>query len=492
MSEENASRPSPIERGLPYWEKPLSEDKELAEQESEARKDNLLLDVRAPADVNRYMMDPMRRQSARFWVLSVILAGGVLMWLSVWLYQAINGIGVTGLGRPVMWAVYIVNFVYFIGIGHAGTFISAALRVLKFEWRRPISRAAEIVTVFALSMAAVYPLIHLGRVWKFYWLLPYPNERQLWPSYHSPLVWDLTAILTYFSCSILFAYVSLIPDIAMMRDHTTGRWQAFYRIFALGWRGTEKEWANHETTQNVFSYGIIPVMFSVHTIVSWDFAMALQPGWHSTVFGPYFVVGALFSGSGAVIIALILLRSTMNLKYFLRTEHFNGMAMFMLILSLTWDYFYFNDYLAPWFGGAPVDRTLNILFERGAYAPFWYTMIICNTLVPALTLWSKKIRTNLTALFLVALLVNVGMYLERVIIVPLTLARNELPFSWGVYTLQAPETMITIGTFCFLFLAYIIFTRVFPIIPLWEVHEGQMLHGLRKVGRYLLHLKSAE
>jgi molybdopterin-containing oxidoreductase family membrane subunit len=220
--------------------------------------------------------------------------------------------------------------------------------------------------------------------------------------------------------------------------------------------------------------------------------MALQAGWHSTVFGPYFVVGALFSGSGAVIIALILLRSTMGLKYFLRKEHFNGMAMFMLILSLTWDYFYFNDYLAPWFGGAPVDRTLNILLQHGAYAPYWYTMLFCNMLVPALTLWSKKLRTNLPVLFVVALLVNVGMYLERVIIVPLTLARNELPFSWGVYTLRLPETMITIGTFCFLFLAYMIFTRVFPIIPLWEVYEGQALHGLRKVGRYLLHLKSAE
>ncbi len=476
----------------PYWEQPLPADKELAAQESEARQENLLLDVRPPAEMNRYMMDPMRRQGVRFWVLSVILAGGMLMWLATWVYQGVNGLGVTGLGRPVMWAVYIVNFVYFIGIGHAGTFISAALRVLKFEWRRPISRAAEIVTVFALSTAAMYPLIHLGRVWKFYWLLPYPNQRQLWPSYHSPLLWDLTAILTYLSCSILFAYVSLIPDIAMMRDHSTGLWHKFYRIFALGWRGTEKEWAHHETTQNVFSYGIIPVMFSVHTIVSWDFAMALQPGWHSTVFGPYFVVGALFSGTGAVIIALILLRQAMGLKYFLRAEHFNGMAMFMLVLSLTWDYFYFNDYLAPWYGGEPVDKTINILLQQGAYAPFWYTMIICNTLIPALTLWSKKIRTNLPALFLVAFLVNIGMYLERVIIVPLTLARNEFPFSWGVYTLQLPETLITLGTFCFLFLAYIIFTRVFPIIPLWEVYEGQALHGLRKVGRYLLHLKSAE
>jgi Ni/Fe-hydrogenase subunit HybB-like protein len=242
----------------------------------------------------------------------------------------------------------------------------------------------------------------------------------------------------------------------------------------------------------VFTYAIIPVMFSVHTIVSWDFAMTLQPGWHSSIFGPYFIVGALFSGAGAVIMALILLRSTMNLKYFLRKEHLNGMAVFLLILSLTWDYFYFNDYIVAWYGQAPVDLSLNKLFSQGAYAPFWYTMLFCNVIVPPLILWNKKLRTSPPVLFIVALLVQVGMYLERVVIIPLSLARNELPSSWGVYTLQLPETMITIGAFAFVILMYIIFTRVFPIIPLWEVYEGQVTHSLRKVGRSLLHLKSAE
>jgi len=477
---------------LPYWDTSSPIEPEFEEQEKEARQENLSLDLKPPAETNQMVMDSMHRQGLRFWVLIAILSGGVAMFGGTWLYQMIYGLGVTGLGRPVMWALYIVNFVYFIGIGHAGTFISAALRALKFEFRRPISRAAETLTVFALATAAMFPILHLGRAWKFYWLLPYPNERQLWPSFHSPLMWDLTAITTYLSCSILFAYISLLPDLANWRDHTSGKWHIFYKFLALGWRGTEKEWGNQETALNIFTYGIIPVMFSVHTIVSWDFAMAIQPGWHSSIFGPYFVVGALFSGAGAVLMVLILLRKTMNLKFFLRSEHFNGMAIFLLIMSLTWDYFFFNDYLVSWYGGAPVDVAIHKLMEQGPYAPFWYTMIVCNAIIPPLVLWSKKARSSLPVLFLVSFLIQIGMYLERVIIVPLTLARNEMPFSWGVYTLQLPETMITVGAFCFLILSYIIFTRIFPIIPLWEVYEGQVIHSIKRVGRGLIHVKAVD
>ena len=228
MSEQNITKP--------YWEQPLQPDDRLEEQEKEARGENLLLDVKPPAVINQMVMDPMTRQSLRFKLIFALLSGSVIMAGVAWLYQMIYGMGVTGLARPVMWAVYIVNFVYFIGIGHAGTFISAALRALKFEWRRPISRAAETITVFALMAAALFPIIHLWRSWKFYWLLPYPNERQLWPNYHSPLMWDLTAILTYLSCSILFVYISLIPDLAMIRDHSTGWRKKFVGALALGWR----------------------------------------------------------------------------------------------------------------------------------------------------------------------------------------------------------------------------------------------------------------
>lgn len=477
------SQPS---RDLPLWRRPLPKDADLAHQVEHQRKRHLLLDPRYPWDVDADVLTPMYQSGRRFWISIVILGGLVMMLFSTWLYQMIWGLGITGLTRPVMWALYIVNFVYFIGIGHAGTFISAALRVLKIEWRRPISRVAETLTVFALITAALFPLIHLGRSWKFYWLLPIPNQRQLWPSFHSPLLWDLTAIFTYLSCSILFAYIGLLPDLAMARDHTQGWRHRLYEILALGWRGTEREWANQETALNIFSYAIIPVMFSVHTIVSWDFAMAIQPGWHSTVFGPYFVIGALFSGVAAVLLVLIIVRKTMHLEYFLRDEHFDGMAKFLLLLSMAWAYFYFNDYLVPWYGQAPVEKVIQQMLAQGYAAPLWFLMLFSNLLLPWATLWSRRIRTNLPALFFISVFVQIGMYIERYLIIPATLGRNELPFDWGLYIPHLPESLITLGAFSLVGFLYVLLSRIFPLIPVWEVYEGQVMQGLRRIGRALI------
>ena len=487
MSESEIDRSKP---DRPLWRRPSPKDADLAHQVEHMRKRYLLLDPRFPWDVDADVLDPMYRAGVRFWLLTAILGGLVLMGLSTWVYQMIWGLGITGLNRPVMWALYIVNFVYFIGIGHAGTFISAALRVLKVEWRRPITRAAETLTVFALISAALFPLIHLGRSWKFYWLLPYPNQRQIWPSFHSPLLWDMTAIFTYLTSSILFAYIGLLPDLAMARDHTVGWRHNLYRMLALGWRGTEREWGNLETALNVFSYAIIPVMFSVHTIVSWDFAMAIQPGWHSTVFGPYFVIGALFSGVAAVIIVLITIRKGMHLEYFLRDEHFDGMGKFLLLLSFTWAYFYFNDYIVPWYGQDPVEKSLFQLFARGPAAPLWYLMLFSNIVLPWLTLWSRKIRTTPAALLFISIFVNIGMYIERYIIVPVTLGRNEIPFSWGQYIPQIPESLITVAAFALVAFLYVLFSRIFPLIPVWEVYEGQVLRTLRRIGRALVPTKA--
>jgi Ni/Fe-hydrogenase subunit HybB-like protein len=470
----------------PIWRRPPPKDEDLAHQIEHERRRHLLLDPRYPLDIDKDVLDPMYRTGRHFWVLFVILAGLLVMWGVTWLVQMDWGIGITGLNRPVMWALYIVNFVYFIGIGHAGTFISAALRVLKIEWRRPISRAAETLTVFALLAAAMFPLVHLGRAWKFYWLFPIPNQRQIWPSYHSPLLWDPTAIFTYLTCSILFAYISLIPDLAMARDHTVAWRHRLYEVLALGWRGTEGEWANHETALNIFCYAIIPVMFSVHTIVSWDFAMTIQPGWHSSIFGPYFVIGALFSGVAAVIMVLVIIRKTMHLEYFLRDEHFDGMGKFLLLLSLAWDYFYFNDYLIPWFGQEPVEKVLSLLFTGGWAAPLWYLMIFSNVVLPAATLWSRRVRTSIPAIFTVSVFVQIGMYLERYLIVPGSLGRNELPFDWGIYIPHLPESLITVAAFAFVIFLYVIFSRLFPLIPVWEVYEGQVMQGLRRIGRALI------
>lgn len=480
------------EKQLPVWQQPLPEDPEERRQVEHAKQEHLLLDARYPLETDRLMLDNMMGHNRRFWTMFVILGGLVMMFLGTWTYQMIWGLGVTGLNRPVMWAVYIVNFVYFIGIGHAGTFISAAFRALKFESRRTISRAAEIVTVFGLLSAAIFPILHLGRSWKFYYLVPFPTQRQIWPSFHSPLMWDFVAISTYLSCSMLFAYIGMLPDLAMARDHTTGWRHKFYRFLALGWRGTESEWTHQETALNVFTFAIIPVMFSVHTIVSWDFAMAIQPGWHSTIFGPYFVIGALFSGAGAVIITMIAVRQLLHLQHFIRKEHFNAIAMFMLVLSFAWDYFYFNDNIVPWYGQEPAEKVIMHLLTGGRAAPLFYTMIFCNVILPPLLLWSKKLRTNLVTLFIVSMGVQVGMYIERVIIVPISLGVNELPYSWGIYFLQKPETAITIGVFGLMAFNYLWFTKLFPIIPVWEVHEGQVMQALRRIGRAIIPSRISE
>jgi molybdopterin-containing oxidoreductase family membrane subunit len=327
--------------------------------------------------------------------------------------------------------------------------------------------------------------MHLGRVWKFYWLFPYPNQRQLWPNFHSPLMWDFMAILTYMTGSVLFVYLGLLPDLAMARDHTRGWRYRFYSILALGWRGTEKEWAHLETTLNIFSYVIIPVMFSVHTIVSWDFAMSLQPGWNSTIFGPYFIIGALYSGVAAVIIVMAIIRKGMRLQYFLRDEHFNGMAMFLLLLTFAWAYFYFNDYIAPWYHGEPVMKVVFDLFRRGWAAPLWFLMLFGNILLPAATLWSRRVRRSIPALVVIAIFVQIGMYLERYLIVPVFLGYNELPFSWGIFVPRA-GVILTIAALAFVFLGYLVFSRFFPLIPAWEILEGQILQGLRRIGRALM------
>ena len=473
------------ETEYPVWRRPVPEDEDLAEQAEHLRRRHLLLDPKFPWEMNDDALRPMYRTGRMFWIFFVVLGGLVLMGAVTWASQIYWGLGITGLNRPINWGLFLVNTVYFIGIGHAGTFISAALRVLKIDWRRPISRAAETLTLFALTAAGLSILMHLGRVWKAYWLLPYPNHRGLWPNWHSPLMWDLMAILTYMTGSTIFIYVGLLPDVAMARDHTRGWRYRLYSILSLGWRGTEKEWAYHETTLNIFSYVIIPVMFSVHTIVSWDFAMSLQPGWHSTIFGPYFIFGALFSGVAAVIIIMAVIRKSMRLEYFLRAEHFSGMAMFLLLLSFAWGYFYFNDYIVPWYGGEPVMRVIFDLFRRGWAAPLWFLMIFGNILLPWATLWSKRVRKNIGTLVIICIFIQIGMYLERFLIIPVMLGFNELPFSWGVY-LPRSGVLLTIACLAMVVLLYMLFSRFVPLIPVWEVLEGQIMQGLRRIGRALV------
>ncbi len=450
------------------------------------REQHLMLDPLPRGQMNDMVMESMHTTSWKFWVVFGILSVIVAVFLfGAWGYMIANGLGVAGVNRPSYWGIFLVNTVFWIGISHAGTFISAILRVFKAEYRRPFTRAAELMTTFGLVQAGFSIFMHMGRVWLSYWLMPIPNQRGLWPNFHSPLSWDLLAITTYLLSSTMYLFLPLIPDLAMARDRTPdGTWQkTFYRVLALGFRGTEGEWTHLRNAMNIFAFAIIPVMFSVHTIVSWDFAAATRPGWNSTIFGPYFVVGALHSGMGAVAMVLAVVQSRMkHMKYFIRGEHFEALGMLMLLVSMAWAYFFFNDYMVQWYGGDKWTQQLLHFHEGGPLGWMWFAMLVFNVVIPWATLWNKKWRSNPWLLFGVGLLINVGMWFERYIIIPISLTINRMPFTWRMYT-PGVEIPLGIGTVAFFILLYMAASRLIPLIPVWEVQEGQMAHSLKTYGR---------
>ncbi len=444
----------------------------------------LLLDPIPQEEMNHMVLESMHRTGARYWLVVGVLAVLALVgFVGGWLYQIVWGMGVAGIRRPVFWGVYITNFVFWIGISHSGTFVSAVLRVFKAEFRRPLTRAAEVMTAASLLVAVAFLGIHVGRTWRGYWIFPYPNQRGLWPNFHSPFLWDEMAIISYLTGSTLYLILPLIPDLAMVRDHVTGLRHKIYRALSLGWRGTEAQWHRLHLAMNVFAYAIIPIMFSVHTIVAWDFAMTNLIGWRSSIFGPYFVVGAIYSGVSAVVNILFLVRYDMRLGYFIRQEHFEALAKLMLLFSFTWVYFFFSDFIVEWYGGDAVGHQILGIQVNGQMAPFWYTMLFFNILIPWITLWSKRIRSSPVALFFIALGVNVGMYMERYIIVTGFLRRNRMPFNWGEYAPSLVEVGIAVGSVAAFLLLYALVSRAIPMIPVWEVREGQMAHSARKIGK---------
>ena len=464
--------------------KPLPKAHAAAHEHEEDPREHLMFDPKPRGEMNAMVMVSMHSTSWKFWVVTALLGLVVLVCLfGVWGYLIAEGMGVSGVNRPVYWGIFLVNTVFWIGISHAGTFVSALLRVFKAEYRRPFTRAAELMTTFGLIQAGLSIFMHMGRVWLSYWLFPYPNARGLWPNFHSPLSWDFLAINTYLLASTMYLFLPLIPDVAMARDRSTGWRKTVYRILALGFRGTEGEWTHLRNAMNIFALAILPVMFSVHTIVSWDFAAATRPGWNSTIFGPYFVVGALHSGIAAVAMVLVLVRATMkNMKYFIRPEHFDALGKLMLIVSMGWAYFFFNDYMVQWYGGDHFTEQLLHFHEAGPLGWMWFAMLIFNVAIPWLTLWNKKIRSTPGLLFVIGLLINVGMWFERYIIIPISLSVNRMPFTWREYV-PGVEIYLSIGTLALFALLYMLASRVIPLVPVWEVQEGQMAHSLRKFGK---------
>jgi molybdopterin-containing oxidoreductase family membrane subunit len=467
-----------------------SEDKHIKSHDSHGsheehlRKEHLMLDPMPRGQMNAMVMESMHTTSWKFWVVFAILGVVVVYCLFYnWFRLIMEGQGLAGVMRPDYWGIFLVNTVFWIGISHAGTFISAILRVFKAEFRRPFTRAAELMTTFGLVQAGFSVFMHMGRVWLSYWLMPIPNQRGLWPNFHSPLSWDLLAITTYLLSSTMYLFLPLIPDLAMARDRSTGWRKIFYKVLALGFRGTEGEWTHLRNALNIFAFAIIPVMFSVHTIVSWDFAMATRPGWSSTIFGPYFIIGALHSGMGAVVMVLAIVRGTMkNMDYFIRPEHFEGIGKLMLIISMAWAYFFFNDYIVQWYGGDKWTKTLLHWHEAGPLGWMWFAMLIFNVAIPWAILWNKKWRSTPWLIFIVGLLINVGMWFERYIIVPISVTINRMPFTWRLYE-PGIEVPMGIGTVAFFILLYMAASKLVPLIPVWEVQEGHMAHSLKKFGR---------
>lgn len=452
---------------------------------SDEIKGRLLLEQRSDREINEAVLKPMFKTGPKFWILVAFLIAVIAWGMYAWGYQIFFGMGSAGINNPVYWGLHIATFIFWVGISHAGTMISAVLRLLKADWRRPITRGAEAMTAFALMMAGLYPLIHLGRVWKFYWMIPYPNNRFLWPNFQSPLMWDMVAIFTYLIGSLLYLYLALIPDMAMARDHTDGWRYKLYRVLGLGWRGTEAEWHKLHRALGIFSIVIIPVFLSVHSIVSWDFAVTIQPRWHSTVYAPYFVIGAVYSGLSALALILIIVRKTMNLQDFLRDEHFNALGKLIMIAGLGWVYFWFTGFITEWYGNEPVVRELIHDELSGNLAPLFWLQMSANVL-PLLFLAFKKIRTNLKWLLLLTVAINVGMYTERVLIVVGNLQRNYLPFNWGTYKPTWVEISIVAMTFAGFTLLYTLFSRIVPYVPVWEIKEGRLRYSLRRIGRLLV------
>ncbi|MGH9717711.1 MAG: NrfD/PsrC family molybdoenzyme membrane anchor subunit [Candidatus Acidiferrales bacterium] len=430
--------------------------------------------TKTPEKINEDLLRPLSVVSPRYFIVLGCFLAVVLAAVYAFGDQMYNGIGLTGLRRPVFWAFYITNFVFWIGLSHAGTLISAILRLCNATWRRPVTRCAEVITVFALSISAMFPLIHLGRPWLAFWLVPYPSERGLWPNIRSPLLWDFCAINTYLLGSLTFLLLPLLPDFAMMRDRSTGLRKKICRFFAAGWRGTPTQWHRLETAMRIMAIAIIPVAVSVHSIVSWDFAMAPVPMWHSTIFAPYFVAGAIFSGIAALIIAMAGLRKFLHLEEYLRPIHFENLGKLLLVMSLLWFYFVFAERLTGWYGNEKYEMPIFWLTQRGSYSPLFWTMVFCNFIIPVPILAIKKLRT-ITGIVIASVMVVIGMWLERFLIIVPSLAEKYLPYSWGTYRPSWVEITITAGTFACMCLLYMLFSKAVPVIAVWELKDGEAL-----------------
>jgi molybdopterin-containing oxidoreductase family membrane subunit len=441
------------------------------------------LSTESIAERENRLVERLGLDRVRPWLLVATAFAGLLtlLFFGAWGYQLRYGIGVAGINRPVFWGLYITTFVFWIGISHAGTLISAILRVTGAEWRRPVTRCAEGITLFALTVGGLFPILHMGRAWKVYYMLPLPDSRGLWPNFRSPLSWDAAAITAYIVGSGLYLFLPLIPDMAILRDRSHGLRRRLYALLALGWRGTPQQWHSLEAGIKVMAVVIIPLAVSVHTIVSWDFAMTQVPMWNSTIFGPYFVIGAIYSGVAMLMLAMAMLRKGMRLEEYLSDKVFNHLGLIFLAVTLAWGYFTFAEHLTVWYANEVAEA--RVLWARltGKVAfPFWL-MIVLNFVIPMLVLpfrWGR--RPLPTAL--VGCGVIVGMWLERYLIIVPSLEAPRLAYTLGDYAPSWVELAVLIGSAGFFAFLYLLFVQTNPIISVWEVKEGWQNEESSKAG----------
>ena len=420
----------------------------------------------------------LKRKTTLGWIFGFLISFVVLQNLmasATWLF--LKGVGVWGINIPVGWGFAIVNFVWWIGIGHAGTLISAILLLLNQSWRNAINRFAEAMTLFAVMCAGMFPVLHTGRPWLAYWLFPYPNTMDLWPQFRSPLLWDVFAVSTYFTISAVFWYVGLIPDLATLRDTSKKRWQQVtFGLLAMGWRGSARHWQRYEKASLLLAGLATPLVVSVHTVVSFDFAVSMLPGWHTTIFPPYFVAGAIYSGFAMVLSLMIPLRHFYGLQDVITMRHLNNMAKVTLATGLIVGYGYIMEAFFGYFSADVYEKFMIWNRMTGPYVMFYWTLILCNVITPQF-FWFKRIRTNVFVLWCLSIVVNIGMWLERFVIVITSLHRDFLPSSWSMYWPTVWDWLTFTGTLGFFMTCIFLFIRVLPSITIFELR--MLLPGAR-------------
>jgi Ni/Fe-hydrogenase subunit HybB-like protein len=437
-------------------------------------------------DVNNDVCAPLERlPNLSWWKAFAVAVTFMTLGLGMMGLTIATGIGQWGLNRTIGWAFDITNFVFWIGIGHAGTLISAILFLFRQKWRTSINRSAEAMTIFAVMTAGLFPLIHVGRQWLGFWLFPYPNNNNLWVNFRSPLLWDVFAVSTYFTISLVFWFIGLIPDIASVRDRSKNKIRkAVYSVLSLGWTGSARAWNHYETAYMLLAGLSTPLVLSVHSIVSFDFAVSILPGWHTTIFPPYFVAGAIFSGFAMVVTLLVIARKVLNLESYIRIVHLENMNKIIMLTGMMVGYAYATEFFVAWYSGNEYERFVFVNRAFGPYGWAYWTMVTCNVLIPQLY-WVKKFRRSLRIMFVISLFVNVGMWFERFVIIVTSLHRDFLPSSWSMYRPSLVEVGIMVGSFGLFFTLFLLFCRVLPTIAMAEVkqvihdasHHGGSHHG---------------